>query len=327
MSISEQCIALLMDNLRYAPEFGDRLSNHLSMALVALEKMGAPPSRLEAFTSTYIKRLTPFSETRTPTAAVSPQEHLGDANRFSEHLRFFTDAIGVDGTEETLGRWIPLLVPGLSGAGFHGIIRTAYAVESELESEIAFALAYWAGAYQSLGDISDATDEDCWGVAKALIDTGRFPRLTEGIIADRILTVGRCGEFRNARTQPTELSLGKVAEVSIEAFRGKSDFTLLHAVTACHAFRRLRSYLPPDDEGLRYLWQAVLAALLSTGMDTPPGARASLPSQSLEPWHRCIEYAAASDDAHVIKLVYTAWQESAIYDERPYLEIANRAAC
>ena len=147
MPISERCIALLMDNLRYAPEFGDRLSNHLSMALVALEKMGAPPSRLESFTNTYITRLAPLSGTRMPSAAASPREHLGDANRFGEHLSFFTDAINDNGTEETLFRWIPSLVPGLSGAGFHGMIRTAYAVLSGLEDEIAFALAYWAGAY------------------------------------------------------------------------------------------------------------------------------------------------------------------------------------
>ncbi|MFN2273670.1 MAG: hypothetical protein ACK2TX_02360 [Anaerolineales bacterium] len=52
MPVSHRCIALLKDTLRYAPEFGDRLSNHLSMAVVALEKMGAPPSRLEAFANT-----------------------------------------------------------------------------------------------------------------------------------------------------------------------------------------------------------------------------------------------------------------------------------
>ncbi len=327
MPISERSIALLKDNLRYAPEFDNRLSNHLSMALVALEKMGASPSRLAAFASKYVTRLVPLSRAPIPSVVVPspPVQHLEEANRFSEHLDFFTKAIDKNGTKENLGHWIPILVPGLSGAGFHGIIRTAYAVLSGLADEIAFALAYWAGTYQSLGSLSDARDEDCAGVAKALIDTGQFTRLTEGIIADRILAVGRRFEFRDTRTQPSKLSLGEVAGLSIEAFRTKSDFTLLHAVTACHSFRLLRSYLASeDDAGLRYLWQAILAAMLSTGLDAIQRCHAS--TLSLEPWHRCIERAAASDDAHVIKLVYTAWQESAVYDERPYLEIANRAA-
>jgi hypothetical protein len=44
---------LLADNRRYSAEFGPRMSNHLSMALLALSWMGASDSRINDFAASY----------------------------------------------------------------------------------------------------------------------------------------------------------------------------------------------------------------------------------------------------------------------------------
>ena len=204
MPASEQCIALLEDNLRYAPDFGNRLSNHLSMALVALEKMGAPPSQLEAFADSYVKNLEPIPERRRAANMDSPDRHLGEADRFGDYVDFFTFRVGEVGNEPVVRGWVPILLPGMSGAGFHGMIRTAYAIMTKLPDEIATALAYWASAYQFLGNLGQATDEGCADVVKRHFETGVFRRRSKGIIADRMLQVGRSTTFRKMGMQPSK---------------------------------------------------------------------------------------------------------------------------
>jgi hypothetical protein len=45
------------------PEYGNGLSNHLPMALVALEGIGATPTRLREFAATYGQRLAAMATT------------------------------------------------------------------------------------------------------------------------------------------------------------------------------------------------------------------------------------------------------------------------
>ena len=54
----------LDDGLRHAPEYRGGLSNHLPMALVALDALGADAERLCRFASDYARRLEPRQSAR-----------------------------------------------------------------------------------------------------------------------------------------------------------------------------------------------------------------------------------------------------------------------
>ncbi len=50
-------------NKKYSSQYRGELANHLPMALVALERLGADSDRLTAFRDHYIKRLEPKRRT------------------------------------------------------------------------------------------------------------------------------------------------------------------------------------------------------------------------------------------------------------------------
>ncbi len=58
-----------------------------------------------------------------------------------DSMRALVERDGVDATLRTL---LPDLLPGVAAAAFHGLIRTAHAVQSGHADEVAAALAYWA---------------------------------------------------------------------------------------------------------------------------------------------------------------------------------------
>ena len=107
----------LDDGLVYAALYRGVLSNHLPMALIALERMGASADQLHAFQTHYAKRLEPQTTPR-------PPRSLADLDRLAE---------------------------GIGGAAFHGLIRLAFALESGHEPEQQAALDAWHQSYLPLG--------------------------------------------------------------------------------------------------------------------------------------------------------------------------------
>jgi len=312
---------LLEQNRRYSPLYGDRLANHLSMAVIALAELGASDARLRDFFDAYAPNLDRMSSKQPEPPILSPADHLGREDQFPSFRRFFAHQISKIGADAALREWLPVLIPGLSGSGFHGMIRTAYAVISGDDDELAFSMAYWACTYQSLGPVGHIATISCRDIADRLYAADRFAPLTDGIIADRLRWVSERDAFRNAANEPASLRLVDIAAFAARALYSEEDFTLLHAVTACHAFRVLSRHVDDTTEALPYLWQAVLCAALSRGpinWSTPPSPETN------DDWLPCIEAATVSDDAHVIKRIYTCLQEAAVYPGFPYFEVARR---
>lgn len=76
---------------------------------------------------------------------------LGDRRLLPEWLGYFDRALADEGWPTLVRTWVPRLVPGLSSALFHGVIRTAHAVRAVAaadtpprQGELARALASWA---------------------------------------------------------------------------------------------------------------------------------------------------------------------------------------
>ena len=154
---------LLTANLQFPPEYQDQLSNHLPMALHALSALGAPEARLRSFFDRYAQR---FGDARAPQAAAAaldwralraqPAAYAALCASFAAMI----DAIGVDAT---LRRTLPDLWPGVAAAAFHGLIRTAHAVQGGHPGELAHALAYWAWRWQRRRRGARTRRWGCWG--------------------------------------------------------------------------------------------------------------------------------------------------------------------
>ena len=93
----------------------------------------------------------------------------------------------------------------------------------------------------------------------------------------------------------------------------------LDADLALMLLRRLQFNTRPD-LGLRYLWQAVLAAYVSVGAPrvTDP------PTNNVPTWDESLALARASLDEHKIKLVDVAHEQDAFYADPVYRRAAAR---
>jgi hypothetical protein len=123
-----------------------------------------------------------------------------------------------------------------------------------------------------------------------------------------------------AELDPERLDTGALAHAMLVAYAASGDFTVLHGITACHAFRTLTPLIEDLDSGRRYLWQAVVCAYLSAG-----GPRAGKPlagDQDL-PWTEIRRRAAVSRDEHDVKLAYTCWREWQVYGDDLYRRAAS----
>lgn len=312
--ISSACSALLADARRHGPLYGPGFSNHLPMALIALERMHAPPAVLERFAEEHRKRLLPAGPAEPVT---DPLALLGRHTNYAGLEWFFANAIAADGEHAVLSRWLPVLMPGLAAAGFHAMIRLAYALDAGDRGELAAALAFWVLAYKPLpvppGRAAGTIDTIAVRIAREAGDGAGAGQT----IGQRMAAVERNPLLAGA--QPAAIALRDVAAFALAAFHASADFMLLHTVTACHAFRVVAPYFGDGDAALRQLWQAVLAAWLAaerTGRHAAPTSAG---------WEEIEARAIRSPDDHVIKLCHTARAEHAVYGDARYLEIAARS--
>jgi len=138
-------------NQKYSSQYGGTLANHLPMALVALEQMGAKPEHLDRFYARYCKKLSPIeSSLGLVFDENSWHKYLGQDKYHIEYLDYFSKAIATDGVKLVMNKHLPILFRGVGGGAFHGLIRLAYAFDSSNEEEIIAALSYWAVSYLDL---------------------------------------------------------------------------------------------------------------------------------------------------------------------------------
>jgi hypothetical protein len=277
---------LLLQSRSHAPLYGNRLANHLPMALLALDRLGSS----------------------------------GDYPRF---VRFFQDRIREAGIDAVLHDWVPVLMPGLAASAFHGMIRLAYAIEGGLDDEIALALAYWASEYASLPLPLEPAEGSLEQIAGRLRTALSGHVFKPGIIIDKMLEIAWGPALAGAAVQPAAApALRDIAGFALQAYTQREDFTLLHIVTGCHAFRIVQAYASDKALARRYLWQAALVAWLTVvvapGKQQAPRADRALEEEDIA------ARALQSRDDHVIKLCHSALCEYREYGDAGYLQVATR---
>jgi hypothetical protein len=319
-TMSDACRELLQQSRHYAPLYGNRLANHLPMALLALDRLGADADTMRRFSTAYARRLLP---TVPAASGIDPHDYLGSAGDYPRFVRFFQDRIREAGVEAVLRDWVPVLMPGLAASAFHAMIRLAYAIEGGLADEISPALAFWASEYATLPLSLEPGEGSLDEIAERLRARVAGHVFKPGIIIDKMCEIAWDPALGGAVQPMAAPPLADIARFALQAYARREDFTLLHIVTGCHAFRIVQRYAGDQPLAVRYLWQAALAAWL-TIVAAPPGQAGKGEGRPAPGAEAIAARAVLSSDDHVIKFCYSALCEYREYGDPGYLMAAGR---
>ncbi|MGC8484088.1 MAG: questin oxidase family protein [Candidatus Baltobacteraceae bacterium] len=294
-------------------QYGGELADHLPMATLALEQMGASPARVDEFGRRYVseKGLLPLED--------APAEATDRSEMRNEIARL--------GRDRVLRRELAHLMPSAGTGAFHPLIRLAYAIEKDDDAEVAAAIVYWNMArmdvaYAPLRKQGRFNAAVAAGALRGAFDGVALPG---GLIVRAMEAAAACDAFADAvaagGAPHDEHDLCEIARFVVEWFAATRGFVALHAMTATYAFRVLTPYLDLE-EALPAMWWSLCtayAAARTPEFDAPELER-------VPAWEVILTAAIASDDEHVIKAVYTAWREERAYGGPLYRFAAAQTA-
>ncbi len=232
-----------------------------------------------------------------------------------------------DGVDATLRALLPDLLPGVAAAAFHGLIRTAHAVQSGHTGEVAATLAYWAWRWQPLAPAQAPAMRmllPAW--SQALVRDAQAWRTDGPLISIRMDQAAQGAVYQALADalQPfadLQSAIASLAALAAERYAASPNFTVLHMITGLRALRVLLPWIASEEGVQPILVHAFTAAYLAARVAplfTPPEPR-------LGRWPDVIAAALASDDDHVIKLVHACREEARVYGEGNYLRVAGLA--
>jgi hypothetical protein len=316
LTLSPTLKALLDDGAAFDAEYGRALSSHRSMALLALARLGAPAERLQQFEARYARRLRPAPPAAEWPAGDAWYARLGDTRAWPLYRDLFWQWLANEAASDVLQQTLPRLMRGCGGAAFHGLIRTAYAVQAQHHQELADALAHWACVWLDLGEAGPGPQADPEAVLR------RLPVVASpaGLIAERMAEAAASPHFQAAAAQlrPQADTLPRLAVLAARAYAASGNFTALHLVTSAHALRVLQPYLDEPPAAVAHYARAFNAAVCVAGLREAPPV-------PLLRWPQIVERAIASDDDHVVKLVDSAREQQAALGGAVWRQAASRA--
>jgi hypothetical protein len=305
--------ALLLENERYAPSYGSGFTNHLSMVLIALQRLGASSDELRAHTLHYEKRLEPIQAADFAIDSGKIEAHFGDWTAYTAYRDFFLHALERGGTQKTIAAWWPLLMPGVISAGFHALIRLAYGLEAAHRGEIASGLAYMAASYTDLFPDTAPLPPKAGSLAEALnpfrLSCPARPLESDLIIEEMKLATDDAYFYPALRVPPLSSAqertqtFADLQRTAIRIYLASPDFNSLHLVTGCHALSVFLQHLPEDRhaETLFYFWVGFCAGYVTCGAPQP----ADIQGAANVDWDTVAAAVRKSDKDHDIKLAYS----------------------
>jgi hypothetical protein len=276
---------------------------------------------LREFAATYAPRLELAASSPAPRAKAASlilRDRLGYVGANSLGLAQIQDDLARDGARPELRKTLPLLLPGIGAAAFHGLIRTAYAVEIDHREELAAGLSYWALRYLPLSqDLprEGAREVEDW--LTRIEDRLAGWRAGKGLIFERMIEAAQTAAFGESveGLRVAADTLQRLSILAVDRYLQTQDFTILHLITSCHALRLLMPWCEAPDVALRWYALAYAAALVASETRTQQSASNAIEAK---PWSTLIERAVDSENEHVIKLVYTCRAEGEHYADDRY---------
>jgi Questin oxidase-like len=316
---------LLDENLLLPDEYADGLTNHLPMALHALDRLGADAARLREFARDYAQRLGP---PRPNACAVAPlidwRRHRGDYTSLPALRSTFAEALRREAPADVLRQAVPHLISGAGGAAFHGLLRTAHAYESTHVGELAGGLAYWAARWLPLAPEQAARQPlgfEAWSAQLMNEASGWVARGAR--ISQRMEAAAHAAPYRALAGSLAldENTLGRLSGLAAARYAETGNFTVLHLVTGCRVARVLLPFAGEASAALGAVVRAFTAAWLASGA-AADAHRAS--SSAPADWPALVAFARRSQDEHVVKLIDACIEEERCYGTEAYRRAATR---
>jgi hypothetical protein len=264
-------------------------------------------------------------------------------DRWADWKEFFIRELAESHWQDVLDLWVGRLVPGMSGAATHGVIRTAHAVRGlgrretpERRAELARGLAYWASSFEELparhrkGPPSDT-------IIKALeqvpLYREAFGRSPEGRnIVETLRHVRELDQFADVRdliAEPADLSAAisaltaTFARVYLQHGTRHDTIAFVHAVTGPCSLRRIAPHVTPATAraALPYAWQTAAAIYSSYAR---PGEPRKQTESRLTPGELIVG-AIKNRDPHAIKFTEVMLAEHNLNPDPAYLAAAEDA--
>jgi hypothetical protein len=336
----DRALELLKDT---GPEYGGGFANHGPMVAEALCVLGRDDAVIP-WVEKYKARLATAPLATEKIAVHEWKSALGDIARDADWIAFMTRELDEHPWEEVLDTWIARLMPGLSAAAAHGIIRTAHAVRGYAahptpvrKRELANGLAYWAARYREL-PVSVRKSMMHSNVRDALTRIDMLPRekrpssgsIDEGLDRLRELpSFASVIDFVGTSADPSPF-VSEVTEAFAHVYLANARDTgrriaFVHAVTGPSALRLIAPHVKPQTARAveRYAWQlaaGIYAAFGESGA-IESGERASKREATSDPRElidRCVE----NGDEHAIKMTEACLREHALNPKSVYLAAA-----
>ncbi|GAA2066639.1 questin oxidase family protein [Streptomyces albiaxialis] len=305
---------------RTGPEREGWLTNHAPMAVEALVRHGQAGT-VHRWLDRYRDKLEDMPAPTGPVTEANWREHLGDPRRLADWALFFTRQVEERPWRDVLAEWWPRLLPGISGAATHPVIRTGHAVRTLLSeeearsgattrprrAELGHALGYWAARHLTLSGVRELPAPRS---AAAGLDAVPLVEDQSGGIVARLERIAGLP----ARPGPQDLDAAaaeaeiagvvRAATLRYATHAHGSPVMLVHAATAPNAVLRTLPALPPG------LWGPSLDAAWTVSAAVTAVYGPSEPAPAPDPGRATPEdvfaRAVAHGDEHVIKLADTA---------------------
>jgi hypothetical protein len=301
---------LLDAELEFDTVTSNHLASHVSMGLVALDRLGAPDERLEAMLDGFAAGI----------AVPRP-----DPTRLGA-LRDDVVRLGIDNALRTHAA---ALVDAPAAQWFHSIIRLGYAIDAGHPGQVAAALLDWQNHGEVLVPEAPSPGDRRFGdvVAELTIDAD-----LSGVAGWDLARVARAPGFASSLDglATDEQTLDDAGAVALAAHVADGQFGTLHMLTGTQAARVITPRLD-DITAMRFVGrmaQTLAAGYVATGRVTLPTERelddrraARLPS-----WDEIAAATVSSRDVHVIKLVDASRQAERDTNDRLHRYVAARAA-
>jgi hypothetical protein len=325
----------------YRPSYRGGLCNHLPMALIAMERMGATPTRLETYADDYLKAMEPAPAPGGAIDAGNWRTRLGEESAYADYLGFFQREVARRNARATLRAYLPELAAGLAAAAFHPMIRTAFGVIADDAEEIAVGLAYWASRHLALPRAAAEFPDSASALPRtedpvALLDGLRghadldYQPDPDNLIDRELAAAAALPGFPAiaAALVIDDLTLARLRQAAALLFFAADDFNSLHAVTGLHAAGVLCDFAADGRAFAAELWRAFLALYISLDRPGLPGMAevAAATARELPDWNRILPAAVADPDEHVIKLAFACFAETRGGGGRLYRLLAARKA-
>jgi len=324
-------LELINSNNKFRPFFKSGETNHLPMALYAMEKLNATEKEMKHFIVEYEKThdMEKLHVAKSVIYENNWIEYLGNNDMFEDYQVFFNSEIKRLGWEKTIITYFNRIISGIASEAFHCLIKLCYAIESKNSEEVVNGLAYSCACYFEIPTIEkDKSKKSVAEIIKDIENSNWFSKHTyEGnTISKKLIKVFHDPEFSTHIQFPdftNEVVIQQLKNSVLKIHLAKWNFISLHMVTSFHSLKIIEPFiLNKEDLYIKY-WTSIIGCLLA--INKVANTNSALDIVCDFSWEVTFKKAIETMDEHAIKLVYSCFMEYNLSHDFLFEAIASKA--